>query len=167
MQGLAKQVPEDSTIQVDAIGIKSLRTPGLVDTALDETEAVALVEAGAFGGNVHSSPCSDGDSLGRLCTSNVATVRIVLDALEKEGVDVCECFCIVINEMSAGVLAVWTDHTRRDPGEGQGGKGNADQNLNNSETIDGRGQRRRGPAAHARGGTAGRDASVVRRAPRH
>jgi len=126
----------------------------LVDEALNETATVAHAEAVPVGGNVERLFVPT-DSSGRLCTNNVVTVRVVLEALEKEGVDVRECFCIVIHEMTAGVLATGIDHSRWDGGEGEGGKGIADHHSQQQKNARRRGTvsagRRRGRAPRHRG----------------
>eukprot|EP00170_Pyropia_yezoensis_P007884 contig_32592_g7909 len=99
--GLTKEL---QSVVID--GTRFSDTPGLDDNRLKEQAAAAIVQAVHLGGNVKIVFIMTMEG-GRLRGSNLATIKIVLDALQQAGIVVEQSFSVVFNKVTAGELELW------------------------------------------------------------
>jgi len=94
------------TVTVD--GVRYSDTPGLDDVAHKEQAAAAIADAVRLGGSVRLLFVVTMEA-GRIRGTNLATIRIVLDALAEADIDIDGRYSVVLNKMSAGEMAAWGD----------------------------------------------------------
>lgn len=87
-------------------GTRFSDTPGLDDNRLKEQAAAAIVQAVYLGGNVKIVFIMTMEG-GRLRGSNLATIKIVLGALQQAGIVVEKSFSVVFNKVTKGELQLW------------------------------------------------------------
>jgi len=115
--GLSRRSGLTKCIQSVVIdGTRYSDTPGLDDTALKEQAARAIVEAVQKGGNVKLFFILTMEA-GRLRPSNLATIRMVLKALQARDIAVTKRFYVVINKVTPGELDMWTSDPKVDAKE--------------------------------------------------
>lgn len=110
--GLSVASGMTTALQTEVVdGVRYSDTPGLDDAALKERAAAAIADAVRLGGAVRLLFVLTMEA-GRIRGSNLATIRIVLDALTAADVDVHQRFSVVLNKMTSGEVAAWGDpHT--------------------------------------------------------
>jgi len=94
------------TITVD--GVRYSDTPGLDDAEHKEQAAAAIADAVRLGGSVRLLFVMTMEA-GRIRGTNLATIRIVLDALAEAEIAVDGRYSVVLNKMSVGEMAAWGD----------------------------------------------------------
>lgn len=92
-------------------GVRYSDTPGLDDVELKERAAAAIANAIRLGGAVRLLLVLTMEA-GRIRGSNLATIRIVLDALTAADVDIDHRFSVVLNKMTSGEMAARGDLRR-------------------------------------------------------
>lgn len=100
--GLTKEL---QSVVID--GTRFSDTPGLDDNRLKEKAAAAIVQAVHLGGDVRLVFVLTMEG-GRLRGSSLATIKIVLNALQRAGIDVEGGFSVVFNKVTVAELELWT-----------------------------------------------------------
>lgn len=107
--GLSVASGMTTALQTEVVGgVRYSDTPGLDDVALKRRAAAAIADAVCLGGAVRLLFVLTMEA-GRVRGANLATIRIVLDALVAAGVDVDGRFSVALNKMTAGEMAAWGD----------------------------------------------------------
>lgn len=107
--GLSIGTGMTAALQTEVVdGKRYSDTPGLNDASKKQAAANAISDAIILGGAVKLIFVVTLEA-GRLRQSNLATVRLVLDALVAKGIQVDGLFSIIINKMSPGEVVGWTD----------------------------------------------------------
>lgn len=107
--GLSIGTGMTAALQTEVVdGKRYSDTPGLNDASKKQAAANAISDAIILGGAVKLIFVVTLEA-GRLRQSNLATVRLVLDALVAKGIQVDGLFSIIINKMSPGEVVGWND----------------------------------------------------------
>ncbi|KAK1861493.1 hypothetical protein I4F81_004077 [Pyropia yezoensis] len=107
--GLSVASGMTTALQTEVVnGVRYSDTPGLDDVELKERAAAAIADAIRLGGAVRLLFVLTMEA-GRIRGSNLATIRIVLDALTAADVDIDHRFSVVVNKMTSGEMAAWGD----------------------------------------------------------
>lgn len=107
--GLSIGTGMTAALQTEVVdGKRYSDTPGLNDASKKQAAANAISDAIILGGPVKLIFVVTLEA-GRLRQSNLATIRLVLDALVAKGIQVNSLFSVIINKMSPGEMVGWND----------------------------------------------------------
>lgn len=107
--GLSVASGMTTALQTEVVnGVRYSDTPGLDDVELKQRAAAAIADAIRLGGSVRLLFVLTMEA-GRIRGSNLATIRIILDALTAADIDVDRRFTVALNNMTAGEMAAWGD----------------------------------------------------------